>query len=91
MEGVRNGRLEEDEVEKGGCTRSQCVEEWHFGKPSNPCKRGNTDVKTMMMMMMMMSAVMCDVSSSVVTKGFCVRRAETVIETHSYLGTLIGT
>jgi hypothetical protein len=29
--------------------------EWNFGKPSNPCKRGNTDVKTMMMMMMMIS------------------------------------
>jgi len=29
------------------------VEEWHFGKPSNPCKRGNTDVKALMMMMMM--------------------------------------
>jgi hypothetical protein len=25
---------------------------WLIGKPSNPCKRGNTDVKTMMMMMM---------------------------------------
>jgi hypothetical protein len=40
---------------KGGCTISWCMEEWHFGKPSNPCKRGNTDVKTMMMMMMMMN------------------------------------
>jgi hypothetical protein len=25
------------------------VEIWHFGEPSNPCKRRNTDVKPVMM------------------------------------------
>ena len=38
------------EVEAGRCTGSRCLEEWHFGEPSNPCKRGNADVKPMMMM-----------------------------------------
>ena len=28
------------------------VKKWHLGKPSNPCKRGNMDVKTVTMMMM---------------------------------------
>ena len=32
--------------------RSRFLAEWHFGEPSNPCKRGKTDVKTVMMMMM---------------------------------------
>jgi hypothetical protein len=30
-----------------------------FGEPSNPCKRGNTDVETMMMMIDGGGGVMC--------------------------------
>ena len=42
----------EDEFEKERSTRSWFAEKWHFGEPSNPCQRGNTDVKTVLMMMM---------------------------------------
>jgi hypothetical protein len=57
---MHNGGHEEDGFEKGGCKRLVCVAEWHYGKPSNPCKRGNTDVKTMMMMMMISGSGLLD-------------------------------
>src|SRR5664279_5613014 len=37
------------DAEAGKCARSRCVERWHFEEPSNPCKRGQTDVKSMTM------------------------------------------
>lgn len=54
MEGVCLILYEAVEVEAGGCAGSRCLEEWHFGEPPSPWKRGNTDVKPVMIMMLMM-------------------------------------
>ena len=49
MEGMGGRWHEAVEVEAGGCAGSRCLEEWHFGEPPSPCKRGNMDVKPMTM------------------------------------------
>jgi hypothetical protein len=64
MEGVHDRRHEAVEVEAERCAGSRCLEEWHFGEPSNPCKRGNTDVKPMMMMMFTVNHLLSDLPSA---------------------------
>ena len=49
MEGVRGRLYDVVEAEAGGCAGSCCLEKWHFGELSNPCRRRNTDIKLMMM------------------------------------------
>jgi hypothetical protein len=78
MEGVCDRRHEAVEVVAGRCAGSRCLEEWHFGKPSNPCKRGNTEVKPMMMMIWVFVVSLCFVAEGVTVECLIVMNEETV-------------